>query len=226
MKGHGRSAIPIFGIYGTGGYAREVAPVADWMLREKQGAGSYELAFIDDTPSENEVNGHRVMTFTDFVASEAPSHSVSIAIADSRIRQKLDEKCGEHDIGFFSIIAPNAVIMDDVEMDEGAILSPFVTITSNVRIGRHFHANLYASVAHDCRIGDFVTLAPRVSCNGNTIVENHAYLGSGCQLRHGAPDSPLEIGKGAVVGMGAVVTKSVPPGVTVVGNPAKPLRAS
>lgn len=32
---------------------------------------------------------------------------------------------------------------------------------------------------------------------------------------------PLVIGKGAVVGMGALVTKSVAPGTTVVGNPAR-----
>ena len=31
----------------------------------------------------------------------------------------------------------------------------------------------------------------------------------------------IVIGKGAVVGMGAVVPKSVPPGVTVIGNPAR-----
>ena len=33
----------------------------------------------------------------------------------------------------------------------------------------------------------------------------------------------LVIGRGAVVGMGAVVTKSVPAGATVVGNPARAL---
>jgi acetyltransferase-like isoleucine patch superfamily enzyme len=33
----------------------------------------------------------------------------------------------------------------------------------------------------------------------------------------------LLIGKAAVVGMGAVVTKDVPAGAIVVGNPAKPL---
>jgi len=40
-------------------------------------------------------------------------------------------------------------------------------------------------------------------------------------IKQGTPDQPLVIGAGAIVGMGAVVTKSVPPGATVVGNPAR-----
>jgi len=108
-------------------------------------------------------------------------------------------------------------------MDEGAVLSPFVTLTSNIRIGRHFHANLYSYVAHDCIIGDFVTFAPRVMCNGNVHIEDHAYIGTGAIIKQGRPGQPLVIGRGAVVGMGAVVTRDVPAGATVVGNPARPL---
>jgi acetyltransferase-like isoleucine patch superfamily enzyme len=72
-------------------------------------------------------------------------------------------------------------------------------------------------------IGDFVTLAPGAKINGNVVVQDHAYIGTGAMIRQGRPGEPLVIGEGAIVGMGAVVTRSVPPGVTVVGNPARPL---
>ena len=106
---------------------------------------------------------------------------------------------------------------------QGAILCPFVTLTSNIQIGRHFHANLYSYVEHDCVIGDFVTFAPGVHCNGNVVIEDGAYIGAGAVIKQGLPGKPLVIGAGAVVGMGAVVTKSVPSGATVVGNPASRL---
>jgi len=111
--------------------------------------------------------------------------------------------------------------MDAVQRGAGALLSPFVTLTSNIRIGVHFHANLYSYVEHDCVIGDYVTFAPGVRCNGNVVVEDFAYVGSGAMLRQGRPGKPLVIGRGAVVGMGAVVLDDVPAGITVAGNPAR-----
>lgn len=181
-----------------------------------------EWVFVDDDPSCERVNGHRVLTYQQFLAAGAADKRVSLAIADSAIRERLAARCTADGIPFAPVVAANAVIMDAVEIGEGCILSPFVTLTSNIRIGKQFHANLYAYVEHDCVIGDFVTLAPSAKCNGNVVLEDHAYIGSGAVLRQGRPGQPLVIGRGAVVGMGAVVTRSVPAGAIVVGNPARP----
>lgn len=81
--------------------------------------------------------------------------------------------------------AANVVCMDDVTLGEGAVFSPFVTLTSNIRIGRHFHANLYSYVEHDCVVGDFVTFAPGVHCNGNVVIEDRCLHRHGCRAQAG-----------------------------------------
>ena len=210
----------IYGVFGASGFGREVMPVLRAQFsQESQSA----FVFVDDNPSADEINGHRVLTFDQFVADPAETKLVSVAIADSLVRKKLAQRCSDAGLAFVDISHAGNVIMDDVEIEAGSILTPFVTITSNVRIGKQFHANIYSYVAHDCVIGDYVTFAPRVMCNGNVHVHDYAYIGTGAILKQGKPGKPLVIGEGAVVGMGAVVTKDVAPGAVVVGNPAKPL---
>ena len=101
----------------------------------------------------------------------------------------------------WSICADNVVLMDEVDLGEGSALSPFVTVTSNIRIGKCFHANLYSYVEHDCLIGDYVTFAPGVKCNGNIHIHDHAYIGAGAVIKQGTPNQPLVIGQGAAPGI-------------------------
>lgn len=207
----------LIGIYGASGFGREVAPL---VAIEHPGA---QIVFLDDSPSSTALNGRPVWSFERFTAEPAAERSYVIAIADSRVREKLDRRCRDAELQSVSVTHPSVVALDEVQMGEGAVLCAFVTLTSNIRIGRSFHANIYSYVAHDCVVGDYVTFAPGVKCNGNVHIEDHAYIGTGAVLRQGSPDKPLVIGAGAVVGMGAVVTKDVAPGTTVVGNPARPL---
>ena len=209
----------LIGIYGASGFGREVMPVA----RAGFDLGETELVFIDDNlHSQQLVNGHRLIKWVDFLAHPAAKKGVVVAIADSALRKKLTNQITAAGVALHSIAAPSVVIGDAVEVGAGAILQPFVILTANVRVGRGFHANIYSYVAHDCVVGDFVTFAPGVMCNGNVRIEDHVYIGTGAILRQGTPESPLVIGSGSVVGMGAVVTKSVAAGTTVVGNPARP----
>jgi len=207
----------LIGVYGASGFGREVAPLVRLVHADET------IAFIDDHSDVESVNGLPIWTLERFVDEPASCKSVVIAIGDGGVRARLDERCSALGIEPLSIEHPSVVKLDDVVIDEGAVLCSFVTITSNVRIGRCFQANIYSYVAHDCRIADFVTFAPGVHCNGNVHIRDHAYIGTGAVIRQGTPERPLVIGEGAVVGMGAVVTKDVPAGITVVGNPARPL---
>lgn len=211
-------------IYGVSGFGREVMPVARDML-QRQGGRDHELVFVDDNPTETVVNGQRVMTWDAFLSLPSEEKYVNVAIANSVVRQKLTQRVLDAGVESFSVIAENAVMLDANQIGVGAILCPFSMVTSNAKIGRHFHANIYSYVAHDCVIGDYVTFAPGVKCNGNVVVEDHAYIGTGAVLKQGHPGAPLVIGRGAIVGMGAVVTKNVEPGTTVVGNPARLMEA-
>ncbi len=210
-----------YAIFGASGFGREVLPLVRQQLQSA--TEPWDLVFVDDNPAVQEQNGHRVLTYADWLAEPATSRHITLAIANSVVREKLVQRCEADGVVFIDVKASNVVVMDEVQIGSGAILNPFVCLTSNIRIGMQFHANIYSYVAHDCEIGDYVTFAPGVKCNGNVVIGDHAYIGTGAILKQGKPGAPLVIGRGAVVGMGAVVTKSVPAGVTVVGNPARPM---
>ncbi len=219
----------LYGLIGAGGFGREVMPLLEACVEEQAlllPEADAEVAFVESTPSAQRIGARPVLALGDFLAADDRERLFNVAIADSYVRERLALACLAGGCLAQTLIAGDAEIFKTATIGEGAIICGRTMITDKARIGRFFHCNIYSYVAHDCVVGDFVTFGPRVSCNGNVRIDDHAYVGAGVVIRQGAPGRPLVIGEGAVIGMGAVVTRDVAPRTTVIGNPARPLAPS
>ncbi len=96
-------------------------------------------------------------------------------------------------------------------------------VGSLTTVGRHTIVMTPASLGHDVVIGNFVTIFPSAAISGYVIIEDDVTIGLGAVIANGQPDRPLRIGAGARIASGAVVMRSVRPGLLVAGNPARPV---
>ena len=211
-----------FGLLGAGGFAREVMPflkgsVAKTLLVRESDIDAY---FVETwQPQVSTVNGNSVLSLDEFIQLNGKKY-FNVAVGSGGDREAMVTKVGSN-AEPMTLLAPQTTILDCNIIGFGSVFCPNTMVTSNAKIGKFFQCNIYAYVAHDCVIGDFVTFAPGVRCNGRVHIDDYAYIGTNAIIREGTSEKPLRIGKGAVVGMGAVVTKDVPAGATVVGNPAR-----
>lgn len=112
-----------------------------------------------------------------------------------------------------------------VVVHDDAWINAYVTIDcGTVRdtvIGARTMMLAHSHAGHDVIIGDDCNIATGAILGGFSTIGNNVRIGIGALIL------PYRtVGEGAIIGSGAVVTKDVPPGVTVAGNPARMLETN
>lgn len=144
-----------------------------------------------------------------------PDVPILLGIGDNATRRELACKV-KHVPG--RLIHPSACFSNNASIGEGTVVLHKSIIQTGVLAGKHCIINSGAIVEHDCRLMDFVHLAPGAVLCGMVSIGEGSLIGAGAIILPG-----LQVGKNCVVGAGAVVNRSVPDGARVAGNPARVL---
>ena len=112
-------------------------------------------------------------------------------------------------VGAYAEVGRDVVVGDNTNISAGVFIPENVVLEDNVFVGPHA---VFTNDKNPPSFGEWRKEKPTIVKSGASIGANSTILPS------------LIIGKGSVAGAGSVVTKNVPDGTTVVGNPARILR--
>lgn len=207
------------GIFGTSGFAREVADIAlelghrpIFIARDADEARAW--SHPGELVLEDEIEHYAAMPF-------------AVGIGENRVREKVALRHGSR-LRFANLVHPSASFGQGqraaIEARRGVIVCAGVRFTNNIQVGDFTVFNLNATIGHDSIIEDYVNLAPGANISGNVHLRTRCWVGTGAAINQGSGESKLEIGSDTVIGSGSVVVRSCEAGAVYVGIPAKRIK--
>lgn len=211
-------------LFGAGGNGKELMPILVENFLNESGCRLEDFQYIETNPKNEFIHSIGVISEKDFFQQDLSDEIFfNVSNADPKTRINLVNKFLSFGYQPVEIISKDARVSTNVKLGLGVMISPLALISSDVKIGNFSQINYFASVSHDVNVGDFVTISPGARINGYINIEDEVFIGAQATIKPGSFGRPRVIGKGSIIGMGAVVLGDVQPYSTVVGNPARNL---
>jgi sugar O-acyltransferase (sialic acid O-acetyltransferase NeuD family) len=204
-------------IVGAGGFGREVLDIVDAV--NAAGGALVCLGYLDDGAVDHELLRRRgVELLGPSSALDRIDAAYVLGIGSGAVRRKLAAMLDSIGAEAATLVHPAATVGGDSHLSPGCIVTAGARVTTNIRLGRHTQLHVNSTVGHDSVLHDFVSVYPGATVSGSVVLAEGVTVGTGANVLPG-----LHVGAEAFVGAGAVVTRDVAPGATVVGSPARQL---
>lgn len=219
ISAEGEATMPPFtgncklAVIGAGGHGKVVAELAAAL-------GTYgEIVFLDDR-AQGSINGFPVIGTTLLLENSLSPEQFDIAVAvgNNRIRRQIAEKAAALGFALPVLIHPDAYVSPSATVGQGSVVMAKAAVQAGSVLKDGVIVNTAATVDHDCLLDAFVHISPGAHLSGNTHIGEESWIGTGACSRQ-----QIRIGSRATIGAGAVIVCDIPDGMTVAGNPAKPL---
>lgn len=196
-------------IIGAGGHAKVIA---DIITKSNDNV----IGFLDDNLDiqSKTIYLNKTVLGTTKDIDKYKEYYFIIGIGNNNIRENI---ANSYDLKWYTAIYPNAIIANEVSIEEGSVVMAGSIINTGTKIGKHCIINTKSSLDHDNIIENYVHISPGATLAGTVHIKEKTWICAGATIINN-----ITIAKNNIIGAGSVVIKDInETNGTYVGVPAR-----